>query len=88
MSSGFIEGFCEHDMFSTHFDMLFAGDSPPLPWDENHAYTRESVELYYQSNAGCRACLTKKKSFGQKFRALFYDLQRCFNYGCNKEVYS
>ena len=52
MSSDFIKDFCEHDMFSTHIHMLFAGDSPPLPWDENHAYTRETVELYYQSNAG------------------------------------
>lgn len=61
MSSDFIEDFCEHDMFSTHLDMLFAGDSPPLPWDENHAYTREAVELYYQSNAG--HALPKRKVF-------------------------
>ncbi|GJN23301.1 hypothetical protein PR202_gb10937 [Eleusine coracana subsp. coracana] len=29
-----------------------AKSSPPLPWDENQAYTREAVELYYQAGVG------------------------------------
>ncbi|EEC76184.1 hypothetical protein OsI_13520 [Oryza sativa Indica Group] len=26
--------------------------SPPLPWDDKHAYTRDAVELYYQAGVG------------------------------------
>ncbi|KAL6636897.1 hypothetical protein ACP70R_024469 [Stipagrostis hirtigluma subsp. patula] len=47
MSSDFIEDFSETDTFSPHLD-----SSPPLPWDENHAYTREAIELYYQAGVG------------------------------------
>ncbi|KAL6894050.1 hypothetical protein ACP4OV_008148 [Aristida adscensionis] len=47
MSSDFIEDFPETDTFSPHLD-----SSPPLPWDENHAYTREAIELYYQAGVG------------------------------------
>jgi hypothetical protein len=27
---------------------MFSESSPPLPWDDKHAYTRDAVELYYQ----------------------------------------
>lgn len=27
---------------------MFSESSAPLPWDENCAYTRDAVELYYQ----------------------------------------
>ncbi|CAN0861280.1 Tetratricopeptide repeat protein 4 homolog [Linum grandiflorum] len=46
MSSDFIEDFCEIDMFSTHFDMMY---SEPLDWDTENNYTREAIELYYEA---------------------------------------
>ncbi|KAF8111592.1 hypothetical protein N665_0074s0119 [Sinapis alba] len=52
MTSDFVEDFCETDMFSTHLDMMFSDDSPPLPWDKNHDYTREAIELYYEASSG------------------------------------
>ncbi|TKV91333.1 hypothetical protein SEVIR_9G089500v4 [Setaria viridis] len=52
MSSDFIEDFPETDTFSPHLDVMFSESSPPLPWDENHAYTRYTVELYYQGGFG------------------------------------
>lgn len=32
---------------------MFSESSPPLPWDENHAYTRDTIELYYQVCTKC-----------------------------------
>ncbi|KAF6144394.1 hypothetical protein GIB67_024621 [Kingdonia uniflora] len=52
MSSDFIEDFCEIDMFSTHLDMMFSESSLALPWDKEHTYTREAVELYYEVGSG------------------------------------
>ncbi|XBI84138.1 hypothetical protein VPH35_092509 [Triticum aestivum] len=31
---------------------MFSESSPPLPWDENHAYTRDAIELYCQAGDG------------------------------------
>ncbi|XP_072991988.1 uncharacterized protein [Typha latifolia] len=52
MSSDFIEEFCEADTFSSHLDIMFSESSLPLPWDTDHAYTRDTVELYYQAGIG------------------------------------
>ncbi|XP_043703489.1 tetratricopeptide repeat protein 4 homolog isoform X2 [Telopea speciosissima] len=52
MSSDFIEDFCETDMFSPHLDMMFSESCPPLPWDKEHTYTRDAVELYYEVGSG------------------------------------
>nr|DAD20096.1 TPA_asm: hypothetical protein HUJ06_021559 [Nelumbo nucifera] len=51
MSSDFIEDFCETDVFSAHLDMMFSETCPPLPWDREHVYTREAVELYYEAGS-------------------------------------
>lgn len=59
MSSDFIEDFCETDMFSAHLDMMFSESCPSLPWDKENAYTRETVELYYEASTG--NCLLKKE---------------------------
>ncbi|GAA0144892.1 hypothetical protein LIER_05215 [Lithospermum erythrorhizon] len=70
MSSDIIEDFCEIDMFSTHLDMIslmhvlisqyiFSKSSPPLPWDAEGSYTRDTVELYYEVGAG--VCLSKRE---------------------------
>ncbi|XP_021893809.1 tetratricopeptide repeat protein 4 homolog isoform X2 [Carica papaya] len=56
MSSDFIEGFCETDMFATHLDIIF---SEPLPWDTENNYTRENIELYYEAASG--VCLSKNR---------------------------
>ncbi|KAG2535194.1 tetratricopeptide repeat protein 4 homolog [Panicum virgatum] len=52
MSSDFIEDFPETDTLLPHLDVMFSESSPPLPWDENHAYTRDAIELYYQGGFG------------------------------------
>lgn len=31
---------------------MFSETSPPLPWDDNHVYTRDSIKLYYQGGFG------------------------------------
>ncbi|KAJ3673241.1 hypothetical protein LUZ60_006615 [Juncus effusus] len=31
---------------------MFSESSTSLPWDINHAYTRDAVELYYQAGVG------------------------------------
>ncbi|KAI3944504.1 hypothetical protein MKW92_046968 [Papaver armeniacum] len=43
MSSDFIEDFSSN---------MFSETSPPLPWDTEHAYTRETIELYYEAGSG------------------------------------
>ncbi|KAL9228274.1 hypothetical protein vseg_003871 [Gypsophila vaccaria] len=57
MSSDLIEDFCETDMFSSHLDVMFSEDCPPLPWDKDNAYTRENIELYFE--VGSSVCLSK-----------------------------
>ncbi|CAN6286816.1 unnamed protein product [Urochloa humidicola] len=52
MSSDLVEDFQETDTFLPHLDVMFSESSPPLPWDDNHAYTRDSIELYYQGGFG------------------------------------
>lgn len=52
MSSDFIEDFCETETFSFHLDMMFSESCPPLPWDKENAYTRDALELYYETAAG------------------------------------
>lgn len=59
MSSDFIEDFCETDMFSDHLDLMFSDRAEPLPWDKENAYTRDSIELYYEAGSGVR--LSKKE---------------------------
>ncbi|KAJ4814638.1 Tetratricopeptide repeat protein [Rhynchospora pubera] len=58
MSSDFIEDFAETDTFSSHLDVMFSESAMTLPWDSEHAYTREALELYYQAGAG--TILSKK----------------------------
>jgi hypothetical protein len=43
---------------------MFSESSPPLPWDENHTYTRDTIELYYQvcTKHYDYICLTRKKN--------------------------
>ncbi|RZC52116.1 hypothetical protein C5167_020545 [Papaver somniferum] len=38
---------------------MFSETSPPLPWDTEHAYTRETIELYYEHQAGSGSPLSK-----------------------------
>ncbi|XP_010522526.1 PREDICTED: tetratricopeptide repeat protein 4 homolog [Tarenaya hassleriana] len=52
MTSDFIEDFCETDMLSTHLDLMFSEDCPPLPWDKDNNYTRDAIELYYEAGSG------------------------------------
>ncbi|XP_021722158.1 tetratricopeptide repeat protein 4 homolog [Chenopodium quinoa] len=59
MSSDIIEDFCETDMFSSHLDIMFSEDCPPLPWDKENVYTRENIELYYE--VGSSVCLSKTR---------------------------
>lgn len=52
MSSDLIEEFCETDLFSAHLDMMYSESSSTLAWDNENAYTREAIELYYQADRG------------------------------------
>lgn len=52
MSSDFIEDFCETETFSFQLDMMFSESCPPLPWDKENAYTRDAVEVYYETGSG------------------------------------
>ncbi|XP_016650386.1 PREDICTED: tetratricopeptide repeat protein 4-like [Prunus mume] len=49
MSSDFNEDFCETEMLSANLDMMSSENCPPLSWDQEHNYTREAVELYYEN---------------------------------------
>lgn len=51
MSTDVIERFNELSSFADQLDSMFADDAPPLSWDSDGAYTRDRLELYYQSNA-------------------------------------
>ena len=46
-----VEAVPETDALAPHLDAAFAPDAPPLPWDDDRAYTRDRVELYYLSYA-------------------------------------
>ncbi|XP_021824446.1 tetratricopeptide repeat protein 4 homolog [Prunus avium] len=59
MSSDFIEDFCETEMLSAHLDMMFSESCKPLSWDQEHNYTREAVELYYEAGSGVSLSTTK-----------------------------
>ncbi|XP_047330946.1 tetratricopeptide repeat protein 4 homolog [Impatiens glandulifera] len=58
MTSDIIEDFCETDMFSMHLNMMFSDINLPLVWDKENAYTRETIELYYE--VGPATCLSQK----------------------------
>lgn len=51
MQTDVIEAFDERATFREQADEMFGAGAPPLPWDENGRYSRDRVELYYQSNA-------------------------------------
>eukprot|EP00889_Picochlorum_renovo_P001173 jgi/Picre1/28203/NNA_003609.t1 len=51
MQSDAIEDFGEHDTFKDHLDVMFGADAPPLAWDTDATYTRDSIEIYYLSHA-------------------------------------
>ncbi|KAJ4975488.1 hypothetical protein NE237_000594 [Protea cynaroides] len=38
---------------------MFSESCPPLPWDKEHSYTRDAVELYYE--VGSAAPLSKNE---------------------------
>jgi hypothetical protein len=51
MQTDVMERFDERSTFSDQLDDMFSDDAPPLDWDSAGAYTRDRLELYYQSNA-------------------------------------
>jgi hypothetical protein len=52
MQNDAIESFGEHDLISDHLDVMFDPETaPPLDWDTDRQYTRDSIELYYLSYA-------------------------------------
>jgi len=44
-----IEEMSEQDCLADHLDAMFGPDAPSLPWDEQGEYTRERLELFYQT---------------------------------------
>jgi hypothetical protein len=51
MQTDVIEQFDERSTFTEHLDNMFGEGAPPLEWDSAGAYTRDRLELYYQTNA-------------------------------------
>ena len=51
MQTDIIEHFDERSTFADQLDAMFSVDAPPLEWDSARAYTRDNLELYYQTNA-------------------------------------
>ena len=51
MAQDAIEEFHEEDTFAEHLNIMFDSESPPLDWDVDCRYKRNSIELYYLSYA-------------------------------------
>jgi hypothetical protein len=51
MQTDVIEAVGEGDALGAHLDVLFDPAGPPLAWDSKKAYTRETVEVYWQTKA-------------------------------------
>lgn len=51
MQSDVIEAFDESDQFSAHLDRMFSNEAPPLPWDDDRKYRRNTIDAFYLSNA-------------------------------------
>lgn len=58
--SDFIKAFSEREKLGEHLDYIF-----PLPWDEKHEYTPDSVEAYMETSAGGLIKVGKKMSLGK-----------------------
>ena len=52
MQQDAIEDFCERDTFTSHLDVMFGPEAPPLDWDVRKEYSRDRVELYFLCHAG------------------------------------
>ncbi|VVA15947.1 PREDICTED: tetratricopeptide [Prunus dulcis] len=65
MSSDFIEDFSSNAfgymciLCFPEFSNMFSENCPPLSWDQEHNYTREAVELYYEASPGVSLSKTK-----------------------------
>ncbi|KAK9907556.1 hypothetical protein WJX75_005927 [Coccomyxa subellipsoidea] len=46
-----VEDASEQDTLADQLDIMFSPQAPPLKWDRDHEYTRDSVEVYYLSHA-------------------------------------
>lgn len=51
MTSDIVEDFCETDLLVNHIDVMFGEEAPPLLWDKDHQYRRDTVEVYFQTNS-------------------------------------
>ena len=60
LQSDFIKAFSEMDTVLNHLEYIF-----PLPWDERHEYTLESVEFYMETGSGGLIKVGKKVSLGK-----------------------
>lgn len=58
--SDFIKACSEKEKLAEHLDYIF-----PLPWDEKHEFTPESVEAYMETSAGGLIKVGKKMSLGK-----------------------
>lgn len=51
MQTDMVEAMHEDDELGAHLDVLFDPNGQPLQWDSKNQYTRDTVELYWQTNA-------------------------------------
>ncbi|KAI8381258.1 uncharacterized protein BYT42DRAFT_299116 [Radiomyces spectabilis] len=54
--SDYIQQFNETNTFMDHLEVMF---EQPAPWDANHQYTPDNVEVYFENNQGLRPSLIK-----------------------------
>ncbi|KAL2041807.1 hypothetical protein N7G274_005591 [Stereocaulon virgatum] len=60
LQSDFIKAFSETDTLPQHLEYIF-----PLPWDEEHSYTLQSVEYYMETGSGGLIKVGKNVSLGK-----------------------
>ncbi|ORY13264.1 TPR repeat protein-like protein [Clohesyomyces aquaticus] len=58
--SDFVKAFSEKEKLQEHLDYIF-----PLPWDQEHEYTVEGVEVYMETAAGGLIKVGKKMALGK-----------------------
>ncbi|XP_076440604.1 tetratricopeptide repeat protein 4-like [Babylonia areolata] len=44
----FIQSFCENHRFIDHLSQMFGPEVEPAPWDSEHKYTADSIQLYFE----------------------------------------
>jgi len=47
--SDFISGFNENNTFEEHLEVMFGDPNNPAPWDKDHVYTPDNLNVYFET---------------------------------------